>query len=94
MRGVPQTNTKTGPQGVQLVNARQAQTFAKAAGILILISVFAGGFAEVYVPGKLLAASDPLATARNLAHSAQLFRSSFALYLVEAVCDVALVLIF
>jgi len=75
------------------VNARQAQTSAKAAGILILISLFAGGFAEVYVPGKLLAVSDPMVTARNLAHSAQLFRSSFALYLLEAVCDVALVLI-
>jgi hypothetical protein len=76
------------------VNARQAQTLAKGAGILILISLFAGGFAEVYVPGKLLAVSDPVATARNVAEYAQLFRSSFALYLAEAVCDIALVLVF
>jgi hypothetical protein len=76
------------------VTARQAQKFAKAIGILILISMFAGGFAEVYVPGKLLAVSDPVATARNVAQNSQLFRGSFALYLVEAVCDITLVLLF
>jgi hypothetical protein len=76
------------------MDANHAQKLAKLAGVLILISIFAGGFAEVYVPGKLLALSDPVATARNLIQHPQLFRTSFALYLVEAVCDIALALIF
>jgi len=46
------------------VDASQAQKFARVASMLILLSIFAGGFAEVYVPGKLLALSDPVATAR------------------------------
>jgi Domain of unknown function (DUF4386) len=67
------------------MDANHAQKLAKLAGVLMLISIFAGGFAEVYVPGKLLALSDPVATARNLIQHPQLFRTSFALYLVEAV---------
>jgi len=37
------------------MDAKTAQQYAKVAGALVLISIFAGGFAEVYVPGKLLA---------------------------------------
>lgn len=75
------------------VPAVQAQRFARIAAVLILISIFAGGYAELYVPGKLLVPSDPAATARNVADSAQLFRSSFAFYLVEAVCDITIALV-
>jgi Domain of unknown function (DUF4386) len=78
---------------IDTVPATQAQRFARIAAVLILISIFAGGFAEVYVPGRLLVASDPAATARNVADSAQLFRSSFAVYLVEAICDIVLALV-
>jgi hypothetical protein len=76
------------------MNADQARRLAAVAGVLVMISIFAGGFAEVYVPGKLLVTSDPAATARNVAASPHLFRLSFLVYLVEAVCDVTLVLIF
>ncbi|GLQ88767.1 DUF4386 domain-containing protein [Dyella flagellata] len=76
------------------MNGKQARRLAAIAGVLITISIFAGGFAEVYVPGKLLVASDPMATARNVAASAQLFRLSFLVYLIEALCDVTLTLIF
>lgn len=76
------------------MNAQQARRFAAVAGVLVVISILAGGFAEVYVPGKLLVANDPFATASNVAASPQLFRLSFLAYLVEAVCDITLVLIF
>jgi hypothetical protein len=76
------------------MTAEQARRLAAIAGILVVISIFAGGFAEVYVPGKLLVASDPVATARNVAASPGLFRISFLVYLIEAVCDVTLTLIF
>jgi hypothetical protein len=45
-------------------------------------------------PANCLVASDPAATARNVAASPQLFRLSFLVYLIEAVCDVTLALIF
>jgi Domain of unknown function (DUF4386) len=80
--------------GTDLMNAEQARRLAAVAGVLVVISIFAGGFAEVYVPGKLLVASDPAATARNVAVSPQLFRLSFLVYLIEAVCDVSLALLF
>jgi hypothetical protein len=76
------------------MTAEQARRLAAIAGLLVVISIFAGGFAEVYVPGKLLVASDPVATARNVMASPQLFRISFLVYLMEAVCDVALTVIF
>jgi hypothetical protein len=76
------------------MNAQQARRLAAIAGILVLISILAGGFAEVYVPGKLLVAGDPLATATNVAASPLLFRLSFLVYLIEAVCDITLTLIF
>jgi hypothetical protein len=76
------------------MTAEQARQFAAAAGVLVVISIFAGGFAEVYVPGKLLVASDPSATAANVAASPQLFRLSFLVYLIEAVSDVTLAWIF
>jgi hypothetical protein len=75
------------------MDAFQAQRLARVAGILVVISLLAGPFAEMYVPGKLLVPSDPAATARNVAESALLFRCSFAAYLVEAICDISLALI-
>lgn len=48
------------------MNAEQARRLAAVAGVLVVISIFAGGFAEIYVPGKLLVASDPNATAANV----------------------------
>ncbi|WP_233840438.1 DUF4386 domain-containing protein [Dyella sp. 2HG41-7] len=76
------------------MNALQARRLAAFAGVLVAISIFAGGFAEVYVPGKLLVATDPMATAKNVAASAALFRLSFLAYLIEALCDITLIWIF
>ncbi len=76
------------------MNAGQAQRLATIAGFLVAISIFAGGFAEVYVPGKLLVGSDPAATASNVAASPLLFRLSYLIYLIEAISDVTLALLF
>jgi hypothetical protein len=76
------------------MNSASVQLYARSGGVLLLISLVAGGFGELYVPTKLLVSADPSATARNIAASASLFRLGFAGYLVEAVCDVALTLIF
>jgi hypothetical protein len=74
--------------------ASPVQTYARVAGVLILLSFLAGGFGEAYVPSKLIVATNAAATAANLKSSDLTFRLSFAAYLVEACCDVTLALIF
>lgn len=69
------------------------QVYARAAGVLFLISIAAGGFGEWYVPSRLVVSADPAATAANFIASDSLFRLGFASYLVEAACDVALSLL-
>ena len=74
--------------------ASSVQTYAKVAGVLILLSFIGGGFGEAYVPKKLVVATDAAATMGNLRLSEIMFRLGFAGYLVEACCDVTLALIF
>lgn len=73
---------------------RPEQVYARVAGLLLLVSLVAGGFGEVYVLEKLMISGNAEATGRQLASSGSLLRSAFACYLVEAMCDVALTLIF
>lgn len=70
------------------------QTYARTAGVLGLISIMAGGFGEAYVPAALLVPQDSAATAARILTSESLFRWGFTSYLVEALCDVGLTLLF
>jgi hypothetical protein len=70
------------------------QAYARIAGVLFLLSFIAGGFGESYVPSRLIVSADANATAHNIVALGSLFRMGFAGYLVEAVCDIALTLIF
>ena len=80
----------------RIAHARAAsmKTWARTAGVLLLITIVAGGFGELYIPSRLIVSADAAATANNIRESAWLFRLGFAGYLLEAVCDVALALIF
>ncbi|MBI1731229.1 MAG: DUF4386 domain-containing protein [Gammaproteobacteria bacterium] len=70
------------------------QTYARAAAVLLLLSVLAGSFGEFYVPNKIIVWSDVTATVNNFIAYDSLFRLGFASYLVEAMCDISLALIF
>ncbi len=74
--------------------AGSVQAYARTAGVLLLISLVAGGFGEFYVPVKLIVSADAATTAKNIIASESLFRLGFAGYLIEAMCDIALALIF
>jgi hypothetical protein len=74
--------------------AQSMQTYARLAGVLFLISMFAGFFGELYVPNRLIVSGDATSTANNIIASSSLLRLSFAGYLVEAVCDIVLAWIF
>ena len=68
--------------------------YARAAGILGLVSFAAGGFGEAYVPSVLIVGNDPELTAANIVASQRLFRWGFAGYLVEGLADASLTLLF
>jgi hypothetical protein len=67
--------------------------YTRAAGLLILVS-FVGLFGEVYVPSVLSATTSGLAAPVGAGGHEALMRFGFASYLVEAICDVSLTLIF
>ncbi|WP_158543386.1 DUF4386 domain-containing protein [Dyella psychrodurans] len=88
--------------GVHTASSRRAafgpvlsiQIYARIAGALLVVSMLAGIFGELYVPAKMIEFSDAAATAKNITSHGELFRLGFAGYLVEALCDIALTLLF
>src|ERR671922_541316 len=70
------------------------QRYARAAGIAMLLSIIFGALGEMYFPGRIIVAGDAAATAANIIGQPTLFRLSFATYLVEGICDVALCVFF
>lgn len=68
--------------------------YARFAGLFFFISIVAGGFGEGYAPSLLIDFGDAAKTVANLQAHDMLFRLSFAAYLVEGLCDIALAVIF
>lgn len=66
------------------------QMLARWIGILLLISLVAGGFGEGFVPSKMIVAGDAGATAHNIVAFQSLFRLGYASYVIEGLCDAAL----
>ena len=69
------------------------QTYSRAVGILLVLSMVGGFFGEMYVPSLMLG-EDAATTAAQLRSNDGLFRLGFAAYLVEAVSDVVLAWLF
>lgn len=67
---------------------------ARIAGLLYLILIIAGIFAEGFVRSSLIVPGDATATANNIMASEGLFRMGIAGDLIMIMCDVALGLIF
>jgi hypothetical protein len=74
--------------------ATTLQRYARAAGVAMLLSIIFGFLGELYLPGKIIVAGDPAGTAANIVGHPTLFRLTFASYLVEGICDVALIVFF
>jgi hypothetical protein len=77
-----------------MMNPNEAQRYARLAGVLVAISLLAGGFGESFVPSKLIVAGDFHETSLRVAASLGLFRAGFVAYMIEAACDLSLTAIF
>jgi hypothetical protein len=66
---------------------------ARIAGLLYLIVIVGGTFAELFVRGKLVVHGDPAATAHNIMAHEMLYRWGFAVELFYLVCNVPLALL-
>jgi len=72
----------------------KVQRCAKVAGVLLLISIVAGGFGEAYVPSQLIVGGDAAAIIANIKHFEFVYRLGFAAFLIESFADITLALIF
>jgi hypothetical protein len=70
------------------------QRYARIAGVAMLLSMIFGFLGEMYLPDRIIVAGDAAATAANIIGHPMLFRLTFAAYLVEGICDVALCVFF
>jgi hypothetical protein len=69
------------------------QTYARIGGVLHLVIIVVGGFAELFARSRLIVSADATATANNIMASESLWRIAFAGELVMLVCDVVVALI-
>lgn len=74
--------------------AAEQRRLARVAGLLYLIIIVAGIFAEVFVRQSLIVPGDAAATAVNIMGAESLFRTQIAADLIMIISDIALALVF
>ncbi len=70
------------------------QKYARAGGVIYLIIIVTGIFAEAFVRNKLVVSGDPAATAHNIMSSELLWRLGICADLIMQLCDLPLIMIF
>jgi hypothetical protein len=84
---------RVGPAPIELARPAEPLVSARLAGVLYLVVIACGLFAEIVVRSRLVVAGDAQATAANVVDSQLLFRLGFAADLVVFLCDVALAIV-
>ncbi len=70
------------------------KTKARLIGVLFLITMVGGAFAQGFVAGSIIVPGDATATAHNIVTHESLYRLGFAVYLVEMACQIAMTVLF
>ena len=70
------------------------KTRARLIGVLFLITMVGGGFAQGFVAGSIIVSADASTTAGNILSHQTLYRLGFAVYLVEMACQIAMTVLF
>jgi hypothetical protein len=76
------------------ISETSPQLQARIAGVLYLIVIVGGTFAEIFVRGRLVVHGDAAATAHNIMAHQLLYRLGFAVELFYCVCNVPVTVIF
>ena len=74
--------------------SRDLQRFARVSGLLYLIVIGAGLFAEAFVRQKLMIAGDAVATVNQIESNERLFRLGFVADLVNFICGLPVIVFF
>src|SRR4051812_5926034 len=89
MSNSPMTDSRSADEALPPI-----QRYARAAGILMALTMVFGYLGEMYIPSRFILSANAGETTQRIAGSLSLYRFGFAAYLVEAVCDVGLALLF
>jgi len=68
--------------------------YSRVAGVAMLLSIVFGMLGEMILPDRFIVRGNVAATAANIVGHPTLFRLTFAAYLVECFCDIALCVFF
>src|SRR5258705_8709154 len=78
----------------ELITGTSPRTKARITGVFYLLTAVTGIFAQAFVSGKLVVEGDASATATNILAHRDLFELSFAVYLIEMACNIAMTALF
>jgi hypothetical protein len=67
---------------------------ARLVGVLLLLTISAGIFAQIFISGKLVNLNDAAATATNILNNESLFRLGFVVFLFEMACQIFMTALF
>ncbi|MBV8517363.1 MAG: DUF4386 domain-containing protein [Acidobacteria bacterium] len=79
---------------VDATSLMRPRVIARAAGILLLLTLIGGIYAQGFVSDQLISFTDAALTARNILGHQSVFQLSFAVFLLEMTCQIASVALF
>jgi hypothetical protein len=76
------------------ITGTSAHLKARITGVLYLLTILTGIFAQGFVSERLVVSGDAAATATNILTHRDLFQLGFAVYLIEMACQIAITALF